>query len=362
MKKRFATIYATICTLLLVAGFLLVFYFAWKSGTEQTIECIAGIIASLVFAPIIHELGHVSMGLIAQMDYVYVKCFCFKIYVKNGKKRLAFASPFAADQTQMLPKTGGNMKKRASLYTLGGLIYSGAFLVIILVGAILTACVGSPAYMLFGVLPYTSYLFLLNVAPFEYARGKTDTAVYRGICKGEDAEKCMLSAMEIQGQLFEGKSFAEIDESYYFDLPQLCEDEPLYAVLLDFRYRYYLEKGETEKAADCLNRLALNETYLPLSELEKVAAELVYMHALTGNLEDAEKNYAACKNFLQEEGITAKRVLFAYALACGNTEAVEILSGQAREALEKEKIAGVKRFEKILLSRLENKRGENREN
>lgn len=362
MKKRLATIYATTCTLLLVASFLLVFYFAWESGTEQTIECIAGLIASLVFAPIIHELGHVSLGLLMKMDYVYVKCFCFKFYLKDGKKRFAFASPFAADQTQMLPKRGGNMQKRASLYTLGGLIYSGTFLSIILAAAILTVCLGAPAYTLFGILPYTAYLFFLNVAPFEYASGKTDVSVYRGIRRNDDVEKCMLSAMEIQGQLFEGKSFSEIDESYYFDLPQLCEDEPLYAVLLDLRYRYYLEKEEMEKAADCLNRLALNEAYLPFDELEKVAAELVYMHALTGNLEDAEKNYVTCKSFLLGEGVTKKRVLFAYALACGNTEAVEILSRQASAALEGEKIAGVKRFEEILLSRLENKRDENREN
>ena len=362
MKKRWATIYAVFCALLLVAGFLLVFYFAWESGIEDTAECIAGIIASLIFAPIIHELGHVSMGLIAKMDCVYVKCFCFKIYRKNGKKRLAFASPFAADQTQMLTKEGGNMTRRAAIYTLGGLIYSGAFLFLILAGVILTACLGARAYTLLGILPYTAYLFLLNVVPFEYASGKTDAAVYRGIRKGEDVEKCMLSAMEIQGQLSEGKSFSEIEESYYFDLPQLCEDEPLYAVLLDLRYRYYLEKEEIEKAADCLNRLALNEAYLPFSEVEKVAAELVYMHVLTGNIEDAEKNYAACKNFLQEENATAKRILCAYALVLGNTEAAEVLLAQARVALEKEKIAGVKRFEEILLSRLTNKKDENGKN
>ena len=362
MRKRLATVYAIICTLLLVAGFLLVFYFAWGKGTTQTAECLAGLIASLIFAPIIHELGHLCMGFLAKMDYVYVKCFCLKFHEKNGKKHFAFASPFAADQTQMLPKTGGNMQKRAIRYTLGGLLFSGVFLALILAGAIVTICVGEANYLLFGLLPYTAYLFLLNLPPIEYANGKTDTAVYRGICKGEDVEKYMLSAMEIQGQLYEGKSFLEIDQGYYFDLPQLCEDEPLYAVLLDLRYRYYVEKGEVEQAADALNRLALNEAYLPFEQLEKVAAELVYMHALTGNIEDAEKNYEACKGFLKEENATAKRILCAYATACQNTEAAEVLLQQARLLLAKEKIAGVKKFEEILLSRLANKKEESREN
>ena len=66
-----------------------------------------------------------------------------------------------------------------------------------------------------------TYIFFLNIAPLEYASGKTDALVYRGIQRGEAAEKVMLSAMEIQGQLYEGKTFSQIDESLYFDLPQL---------------------------------------------------------------------------------------------------------------------------------------------
>jgi hypothetical protein len=158
--------------------------------------------------------------------------------------------------------------------------------------------------------------------------------------------------MEIQGRLFEGKSFAEIDEKYYFDLPQLCEDEPLYAAILDLRYRYYLEKKELEKAADCLNRLALNEEYLSFKALENVAAELVYMHSLSGDLENAERNYAVCQAFLKGDSVTAKRILTAYAKAAGKEEAVGVLVEQAYAVLQKERIEGVKKFEKILLLRL----------
>lgn len=352
MKRKLATIYAVFCTLLLVAGFLLVFYFAFNEGVTTTVKCLVGLALGFILSPILHELGHVLFGLIAKMDYVYVKCFCFKIYLKNGKKRLGFASPFSADETQVLPIKGGNMEKRAALYTLGGLIYGGCFLAIILAAVILTACLGNPSYKMLGMLPYAAYLFFLNLPPFEYVGGKTDGLIYKGIKKGYDAEKCMLSVMEIQGQLSEGKSFSEIDEKYYFDLPQLCEDEPLYAVILDLRYRYYLEKGNFEKAADCLNRLALNEEYLSVGEIEKIAAELVYMHALNGDLKSAEINYTASKNFLKEETVTAKRIVATYAKACGKEEAVQILLEQAQALLEKEKIVGVRKFEEILLLRL----------
>ena len=353
MKRKLATIYAAACTLLLVAGFLLVFYFALNEGTVASLKCLLGLVGGFILSPILHELGHVSFAILAKMDYVYVKCFCFKIYLKDGKKRFGFASPFLPDETQVLPKKGGDMKKRATLYSLGGLVYSGIFFALILVGAVLTACFGKPSYVLFGMLPYTAYLFFLNLPPFEYASGKTDALVYRGIRKGCAAELCMLSAMEIQGQLTEGKSFAEIDEKYYFDLPQLCEEEPLFAVLQDLRYRYYIEQDNKEKAADHLNRLAQAQVYLSETEMQKVAAELTYMHALLGNFEEAEESGNFCREYLSSSAPSAKRILAAYSAAFGKMEAVALLKEQALEGLKKERILGVEKFEKILLSRID---------
>lgn len=352
MNRKFAAVYATVCMLLMAAGFLTVAVFAWQAGVTASIKCIVGLVCGLVLSPILHELGHVSFALIANMDYVYVKFFCFKIYMKNGKKRFGFISPFAHDQTQVLPQKGGNMQKRAILYTLGGLIYGGTFMLIILTGALVCTVVGKPSYLLWGMLPYAAYLFFLNLPPVEYPSGKTDTLVWRGIKRGEPAEKVMISAMEIQGQLFEGKSFSKIDEKWYFDLPQLCEDEPLFAVMLDLRYRYYLEKEEIAEAAKCLNRLAEIQGYLSDEEFEKLGAELTYMHSIRGDIEGAEESGKLCKNYLRSDEATAKRALLAYSKACGKTEAIEPLLAQAKECLKKEKIAGVRKFEEILLSRI----------
>ena len=353
MKKRFATIYAVICTLLLAAGFLAVFLFSWQSGTSDIIQCLIGLLAGVVFAPIVHELGHVTFAAVAKMDCVFVKFFCFKIYIKEGKKRLGFASPFAPDQTQVLPKTGGNMPKRALTYAVGGLIFSGILIALILLGAILVHILLVSNYLLWGMLPYTCYLFLFNALPLEYPQGKTDVGVCIGIKKGLDTEKNMLSAMEIQGQLAEGKSFSEIDERWYTDVPQLCEDEPMFAVMLDLRYRYYLDKLDYDRAAECLNRLISIMDYLPLDETEKVAAELVYMNALRGEMSQAEENAKACQRFLKGNTATAKRVLAAWSAASGHPEHAKALIEQGEECLRYERVAGVEKFEKSLLARIE---------
>ena len=163
----------------------------------------------------------------------------------------------------------------------------------------------------------------------------------------------MVAAMEIQGQLYEGKSYAEIDESLYFDLPQLCEDEPMFSVILDLRYHYYLEKEDLEKAGDCLNRLTQIQCYIPDKEIEKLAAELTYMHSLLGDVERATESGKLCAEYLQGNGVLAKRALLAFSLAIGKTEAVEPLIKQATEAIKTERLEGVRKHEKLLLSRLQ---------
>lgn len=352
MRRRYAAAYAVFCTILLAGGFLVAFWFAQRTGVKGTVECICGLAIGFAVSPIVHECGHMFFAKRSDMEIVYAKFFCFKLFSKNGKKRFSFASPFAADETQILPKCGGNMQARAKRYTLGGLVFSGVFLIAVLLAAALCSCFGNAQYLLWGIIPYAGYLFLLNLLPCEYASGKTDMLVYIGLKKDASAEKTMVSAMEIQGELYGGKSFSEIDEALYFDIPQLPEDEPLFAVTLDLRYRYYLEKGENEKAADCLNRLAQAQAYLPDAEVEKLAAELVYMHSIFGDVARAEESGKLCVECLKNGTATSCRILAAFSAACGKTEAVAPLIARAEAALSDERIEGVKKFEKILLSRI----------
>ena len=112
MRKYGATIYATICSLALAAGFLLAFGSAWKQGISEAIVCIVCLLAGGIVAPILHETGHIVFARCANMRIVYVKCFCFQWRLFDGKLRFALAKPFAPDETQVIPKSGGNMQKR----------------------------------------------------------------------------------------------------------------------------------------------------------------------------------------------------------------------------------------------------------
>lgn len=352
MKRGKTTAFAITAIVLMLAGITLIVVWGWNVGIDEGIDALVGVILSLIVAPVLHEIGHVIAATSKKMEWVQIKCFCFRFVRENGKSRFTLVSPFADDQTQVIPKTGGNMLARAKAYVLGGLLFEGSFTLFVAIVAITLACFQIYSFTLWGLLPYLAYLFLINAMPLEYPSGKTDMLVYIGLKKGYPTEKNMLTAMEIQGQLCEGKSFLEIDEELYFSAPQLCEDEPLYAVMLDLKYRYFLEKGDMEQAADCLNRLAKLQEYLSEQEVEKVVAELTYMHSLNGDYELARDCSKLCEDFLKTDNVTAKRTLAAYCKAFGKEEAVAPLVEQAELLLEKERVKGLVKAERILLSRL----------
>ena len=71
MKRRWATIYAILCTLLFVGGLVLAFIFSFFAGEKETLACLISMFAGFVFVPIFHEYGH----LFAQRNKEYFDLF-----------------------------------------------------------------------------------------------------------------------------------------------------------------------------------------------------------------------------------------------------------------------------------------------
>ena len=353
MKRIFASVYSWFLLILMAAGEIFVaFFYAWRqSGLSALVWTICGFLAACILAPTLHECGHILFARSQGMKIKITKFSFFRFLEREGKLRFSLASPFRTDQTQAIPLRSGNMKKRAELYTIGGLVFGGIYAFILLLFALLLQGKNIACFF-WGGFPYAAYLFLLNAVPFAYSGGKTDMLIFCGIKRELPAEKAMLCAMEIYGKLYEGKSFSEIERGLYYDFPQLAEDEPMYAVMLDLCYRYHIEKGETERAADSLNRLASASSYLSEEEFSQTAAELVYMHSLVGDKARAEESGKLAERYLREETPSASRILAAYAAFCGDGERAKILKERAERLLSEEPCEGLRRFEKILLERI----------
>lgn len=351
-KKTWSIVYAVFCTLLLIGGGVACFVFAYLDGIIQTVEVLIGVALGVIVAPIVHELGHVIFAKYANMPVAYVKAFCFSWRRKGKGLVFRFASPFAPDETQVIPNGGEDIQKRAYKYAVGGLVFSGILWIMIISTGLMVMFFVHPNYVLWGASVYTGYLFLLNVLPMEYTSGKTDASVCLGLKKGCNAEKVMLSAMYIQGEAYAGKRYGEIDDKYYFNIPVLAEDEPLFALMLQLRYRYFVDKELWRNAGETLNRLAEINEYLTIEESQRVCAELVFMHSLNADLERAEECGRYCKDFLSGETAMAKRVLATFTDAFGEKEKAKILQENGLGLLENEWILGEKLWEEKLLFRL----------
>ena len=351
MKRVLKKMYAWGLLLVLVTSFVSLFLWAWPD-LDALAGAVLGVTTAVIFVPAYHELGHVLFASMHKLQVVYCKCFCVKYYVKDGKKRVGFANPFTPDETQVLPLGSENMQNRAYAYAVGGLVAS--ILVLLLSLALwLSQCIrGVESNVLYAWVVYSAYLFLLNVLPVEYATGKTDAMVARGIRKGEPVEQTMLNVMRIQGELQAGKSYAEIAEEWYFSAPQISVEEPLYVAILEARYAYFLEKEEYEKAFDCLKRMKEAGDYLSEDEVYRLEKNLAYLCLIGGNdevLKTAVKNDEA---YWKGEDVAIKRTLALYMQKCGEAERAELLIEQAEALIEKEPIAGLKKYERILLSRI----------
>ena len=87
MKRVLTSFYAVLCMLVMLAGFVFAFFFAWKRSTVAVIWCLAGFLLGWLLSPFFHEIGHAAFGKAQKMRLEYLKFFCFSWVRKEGKLR-----------------------------------------------------------------------------------------------------------------------------------------------------------------------------------------------------------------------------------------------------------------------------------
>lgn len=221
--------------------------------TQTTIEAelyslipvyIVSLFIGVLVEEFVHEGAHFLIGSICQMG------------VKAPKIRL-----FKSSSVEMCPKGVKHIKGRFLATVLAGLVFD--FLLIVL-GVLAFAIPSVPAIVgLCG--PYALYSFIINVAPLEYAEGKTDGLVALEIIKNEPTAQVLLNILKIQGLMRSGTFLSEIDEGLLLDVPQLPEDDINFIILTQLRYEYYLAKNDDSEAYKYFLRYQELIQYLPSS-------------------------------------------------------------------------------------------------
>ena len=382
-KKFWKNAYAILLALLCAAGFVFAAYFAYSERSGGSAAglwaCIAGGALSLVLVPFFHESGHIVFAKANGLNVVYWKIFVLEGDFTGKKGRISFCSPFAAEQVQAAPKRAYiDMKKRAGAYTLGGLVFGGAFLLLALIPAVALRLTGwTAAYAFFGALPYAAYLFFLNLPPFGYAGGKTDMLVFYELKTDKPCGVRLIAAMNAQGELAEGKPYSGIDRAYLENLPAIAEDEPLFAMNEFYLYFAAAEARNYETAAKHINRIAALSPYLSEQEQRAALCELTYLNAVLNDETQTEKCFSALcgdafggsgggkafaakagdlKADAAEEGCNAfqtsaeNRAAAAYYVLRGDFARSSRYAEAAAAAAENEKFPGAAESERLLLS------------
>ena len=238
---------------------------------------IIGFVLACFLGAFVHELGHVIFGTANGFIIVSMQFWFVKFYKKKNRTKVAFSKlADSVGNTVMVAKDYNNLEKRFSRMTLGGILFS---LIFALIGVIPLIVVSMPLWA-YGILsmflPTGGYLFFGNALPVTDCGIKNDGAMIYGLRKRDYASQVIVSLLKVQSELYKGKTPSEIDQSFYFDLPQLPEDDLNFISLLNARYAYYLDKGDFENAIKVTSRLLSLEDYIPKGMMNVIKTDALY--------------------------------------------------------------------------------------
>lgn len=303
-----------------------------------------------------HEAGHLIAGKKNGFAFVSVSVWFFR-WRKVGKKTVFdFVLPGdAAGYTEMTPKSTDNLEKRFKKMTAGALWLS---FFPMLIGLIPIFVKGTPLWFYAIVamfLPMGAATFFGNALPMSGGGAKNDGAVIYGLNKKDDDSRVSLAVLSVQSELYNGKTPAQIEEKYYFDVPQLAEDDLNFFLLLCARYNYYLDKEDYENAAMVTERLLSLEEYFPKSVMNVAKADALY-NACTFDYNEERADdltYEIEKYLNSDNSLTNVRIKAAYLLYVKkDVSAVDIFYKKGLRDVKRCVLSGYGAFEKKLLDKI----------
>lgn len=315
---------------------------------------VLGAIIAGVLNTFVHELAHLLVGKKNGFAFSSLSVWFFRwTKVKN---RIRFDFTLMKDEagyTEMIPTNSENIVKRYKKMTIAGPIAS---LIFTIVGAVPFFIPVMP-YQLFCVwvvfLPVGIYFFTGSLLPMSSGGVYNDGAVYFGMKKMDDVSKVTASLLTIQAEMYNGKTPSEIDEKFYFDLPQLPEDNFVFIMLLNARYNYYLDKKDYENAKKVTERLLSLEDYIPKAYMNVIKTDALYNACTFDFDEDVadDLTYELERYLNNVNTATNVRVKLAYLLYVkGEKTNAEIFYKKAVKEAERNQIKGYGNFEKKLVS------------
>ena len=273
----------------------LFFFFTLLKCSEQyggqvvdwVLRFIVGAIIAGFLCALVHEIGHLVAG--KKNGFVFSSMAVWFFRLRKDGNKIKFGFTMLGEQagyTEMIPTSEQDLDKKLKKMTSGGLVASFVIMLLGIPPLFLTNYLSVWVYAIWSMLlTMGAYYFFGTVLPASDEHTLNDGAVIYNVKKKTDVSKVMLNLLKIQANLYQGKTPCEIDESIYFDLPQLREDDVNFALLLNARYQYYLDKKDYENAQKCSERILTLEEYLPKQYITIFKIDALY-NACTFNKDE----------------------------------------------------------------------------
>lgn len=309
-----------------------------------------------------HELGHLWAG--KKNGFVFSSLTIWCLNWKRVKKKIKFSFVMFGDEsgyTEMIPTTTENLANSYKKLSSGGYKASFVLMLLGLVPFVITLILQTQwiniwIYSIWTMLlPIGAYYYFGNVLPTATNGIKNDGAIVYHIKKQTDEIKVSLNLLSIQAQLYNGKTPSEIDKSFYFDLPQLPEDNFVFAMLLNARYYYYLDLGDKENLLSVSERINSILDYMPKSLRYPFMTDLLYNAcAIEKNEEVADDLMYELEKYLNKNNTaTNVRAKMAYLLYVkGETAPFEMFYKKGVKEANRCQIKGLGTLEKKLFDQM----------
>lgn len=285
-KKR--AVYSAVSYILLAAALALTIFLIVKGdigeGSRVLICALVCIAAVLQVHYLIHELGHLLIGLSAGFRPVSFSVACVR-FSRIGKRVSLIPNSAAAGACEMFPVGERMLKGRLVFYALSGALFNFIFSA----AAILCYLLLQPSALLLffvSLAPLNLYECAAELIPAELPAGKTDGKFALDLVKGEAGARNAFAVFRAQSLLAKG-CFSDMPRAVLYDVPVVREDDPAFISLLSLRMMRAALSGERGEALANADRLSELKEYLPPYESVELAADCASVFWLFSEQEKA---------------------------------------------------------------------------
>ncbi len=324
-------------------------------GKAISVLVVGAVLSGLVHT-FFHEFGHIIAG--KKNGFVFSSFTVWFFNFRKIKNKIKFSFVMIGEEagyTEMIPSTVKDMSNALRKMSAGGFVAS---FILTLVGLppLFISTLPMFVYAIWAMFfPIGVYFFFSTFLPSSSGGVKNDGAICYCLKKNDPSAVVAVNVLKIQQELYNGKTPSEIDKNLFFDLPQLPEDDFNFALLLNCRYLYYLDKEDFENAKNTTDRLLSIAEYFPKDFTLSVKVDALYNACTFDFNEDMadDLTYELEKYLNNVNSVSNLRVKSAYLLYVKREkENLDIFYKKGIKEANRMQIKGLAIFEKKLFDKL----------